>query len=513
VGKDILELLSSGMYVDARSVFRELIQNSADAIDEAFSAGLFRDGELARVDILFDQEHRTVRVRDNGIGVRASRAESVLTSFGASAKRGTNARGFRGVGRLAAFGYAQSVAFKTKAAGETVATEVRWDCRRLKSTLADPSYDGDLRRVVRDVVTVVNEEELDPDLHYFEVLLERVVRIKNDVLLNPDEVRDYLAQVAPAPFPKDFPFGDAIANRLAEHVPPPPFRIFIDRKEHICRPHFAELSISHGHRSVPTDVQFINLPDGEGGTRAVIWLLHHSYFGAFRSDSFVRGLRARVGDMQVGDADVFAKAFPEPRFNSWTIGEVHVVDRRIIPNARRDGFEQNAAYTDLEAQLVPLGREIARRCRKSSARRNRARAFELRAQQLRTLFDVLTQRGIPRSRELRTRRDIGVLFGEIKRIAQSGILTRDERHRLRRQLVALTTEYEGLRTLIGASDVLAGFPQPRRAAYQHTIDLIYECAPNKTVARVLVDRILDQLAALSMPASRRKRQRRRSVDS
>src|SRR3712207_5847363 len=138
VGKDILELLSSGMYVDARTVFRELIQNSADAIDEAFRAGLFREGQLARVDILFDPTKRTVRVRDNGIGVPASRAEMVLTSFGASAKRGTGARGFRGVGRLAAFAYAQSVSFKTKAVGETVSTEIRWDCRRLKSALADP---------------------------------------------------------------------------------------------------------------------------------------------------------------------------------------------------------------------------------------------------------------------------------------------------------------------------------------------------------------------------------------
>src|SRR5688572_12328011 len=135
VGKDILELLSSGMYVDPRTLFRELIQNSADAIDAALHANLLPDGELGRIDVILDVQQRSVRIRDNGIGLPAARAEAVLTAFGASAKRGTEARGSRGVGRFAAFGYAQSVSFKTKAAGERVSTEVRWDCRRLKASL------------------------------------------------------------------------------------------------------------------------------------------------------------------------------------------------------------------------------------------------------------------------------------------------------------------------------------------------------------------------------------------
>ena len=122
---------------------------------------------------------------------------------------------------------------------------------------------------------------------------------------------------------------------------------------------------------------------------------------------------------------------------------------------------------------------------------------------------MLIQQGITRSRELKTRWEIGALFGEMKKLANSSLLTQDERQRLQRRWAGLHSEYEGLRTLIGASEILVGFPEQRRAAYQHAIDLIYECAPNKTVARVLVDRILDQLAAMVMPASRRKRRRKR----
>ncbi len=35
VGKDILEILSSAMYVDPLTIYREYVQNAADAIDEA----------------------------------------------------------------------------------------------------------------------------------------------------------------------------------------------------------------------------------------------------------------------------------------------------------------------------------------------------------------------------------------------------------------------------------------------------------------------------------------------
>ncbi len=58
---------------------------------------------------------------------------------------------------------------------------------------------------------------------------------------------------------------------------------------------------------------------------------------------------------------VFWRIFsPETRFNGWAVGEIHVVDRRIVPNGRRDHFEQNAHYTNLVNQLGPIAREIAK---------------------------------------------------------------------------------------------------------------------------------------------------------
>jgi molecular chaperone HtpG len=84
----------------------------------------------------------------------------------------------------------------------------------------------------------------------------------------------------------------------------------------------------------------------------------------------IRGIRARLGDIQVGEPDLFDESFKESRFNGWAIGEIHVLDRRIVPNARRDNFEVNHHYSNLLVQLGPLASSISQRCRSASVARN-----------------------------------------------------------------------------------------------------------------------------------------------
>ena len=505
VGKDILELLSSAMYVDPRAIFREYIQNAADSIDDAFERHLFGNGDLARVDVTLDSSTRSIVIRDNGSGIAARDAERILTAFGASQKRGKKVRGFRGVGRLAAFGYAQTVTFRTKAAGDSVTTEIEWDCRRLRSAMTDPAYGGDLRQLVRDAVTVISEETDEKSRHFFEVRLERVVRIKNDLLLNPEEVRSYLGEVAPVPFAAEFARGVEIDARLNSHVPLARFQLFLNGSlDPIVRPHADVFPVTQKKVDSAGEVQWFQLPDGDGGLRAIVWVLHHSYLGALHGTNPLRGLRARVRGIQVGDDKIFADVFPEPRFNSWTIGEVEILDDRIVPNGRRDGFEQSAAFSDLIAQLVPVGREVTRRCRQTSAQRARVRGFLARADRLQALLHILTQRGITKTRESRTRAEIGRLLADMKKILKSPQLSELESARLKRRLAKLQRQYDGIEILVGDDDPLNAIAPAQRGIYRHVLDLIFECSPNKTVARSLADRITSRLAAQAVHARRRR---------
>ena len=47
--------------------------------------------------------------------------------------------------------------------------------------------------------------------------------------------------------------------------------------------------------------------------------------------AFLDDKRARYGDIQVGESNLFEDSFKEVRFNGWTVGELHVLDRRIVP--------------------------------------------------------------------------------------------------------------------------------------------------------------------------------------
>ena len=69
VGKDILELLGTSMYVDPMTIYREYVQNAADAIDEARRIGLLTPPSPGSVEIRIDPVGRVVRIRDNGVGV------------------------------------------------------------------------------------------------------------------------------------------------------------------------------------------------------------------------------------------------------------------------------------------------------------------------------------------------------------------------------------------------------------------------------------------------------------
>lgn len=44
IGKDVIESLTLGMYEDCRFIYREYIQNAADAVDKAIDCALLQKG-------------------------------------------------------------------------------------------------------------------------------------------------------------------------------------------------------------------------------------------------------------------------------------------------------------------------------------------------------------------------------------------------------------------------------------------------------------------------------------
>lgn len=492
VGKDLLELVSSAMYVEPLTAYREYLQNAVDAIDDARSRGLLEAGEPGRVEILLDQAARMVRIRDNGASIPRTEVLDRLLALGGSGKRGTEARGFRGVGRLAALGYAQYLTFRMRAQGETSVTEVTWDGRRLRTALADHGA-GDLAAMVADVVDVRSVPAEDHPERFFEVEIGRIVRQRGDRLLDPAAVEAYLSQVAPVPFAPEFHHGAAIRDALQAATPLSELEVTIDGGRPLTRPHRDLVPLGNSATAIH-ELTLIELPGVDGGLAAVGWFAHHDYKGAIPSAALVKGVRVRVGNIQIGDQTILEQIFPESRFNSWTVGEVHIIDRRIVPNGRRDEFEANAHYANLVNQLSPIGRDVARRCRTSSARRSKVREFELAGTEVAERMAVIEQGALSMGAQAAEMGRAGQAIVRMRKIVDGDAVEEALRQEMSVTIAGLESELE--RVSGGAAvDPLDMVPEDKREVYRQVFNLIYECSSNRVAAKSLVDKIIQRLAA------------------
>lgn len=495
VGKDVLELLSSSMYVNPLSIFREYVQNATDAIDEAVALGLLPSIDKGLIEINLDHIDRRVVIRDNAKGLAGKDFAARMLSFGASEKRGTDARGFRGVGRLSGLGYVQQLIFRSRAKGDTKVMEATWDGRTVKKMLASTDPDTDLRVIVRESVTIKRLDPADYPAHFFEVELVKPRRIANDRLLNEQEIEAFIGQVCPCPFAPEFSFGKEIAALLAQHGRSgKSYNIHINGAERpIYRPYRDEVAYSDTKRAQLRNLKSFTIDGIDGDTAAVGWLIHHDYQGAIPSAQGVRGLRARVGNIQVGHDRLFLEVFPEDRFCSWTIGEVHVLDGRVVPNGRRDEFESNTHLDNIIAHLRPVGAEVARECRVSSQKRNRLKTFELAADKIYERLDVLKQGAISERYAKTFKAEIGTLLSEMRKAVDFDLFEDADRSVLSARLATIEKAVDAHTNKV-EGDILDSLPERKRATYKEVFDLIYDCSVNQVAAKSLIDRMLDRLS-------------------
>jgi histidine kinase/DNA gyrase B/HSP90-like ATPase len=494
IGKDILELLSSSMYVDPMTIYREYIQNAADAIDEARADGRLKTNESGTVSINIDATTRSVKITDNGTGIAQTEFADRLTAFGASKKRGRGERGFRGVGRLAGIGYCQELVFRSRRQGEGKVSELRWDCRKLKTVIKSEEGHRDLCDAVAQVVELRRIPAGNFPERFFEVEMRGIVRHRNDQLLSAAAISTYLSQVAPVPFGRDFPFKNRILEHIGTHVRLGDLQITVgDRNTPIFRPHSESLEVGAGAFDPFTEAELLTIEGIDGEIACVGWVLHHGYTGALPSACNVRGLRVRCGNVQVGDDRMFEELFPEARFNSWSVGELHVVDPRIIPNGRRDHFEQSVHFHNLLTHIAPVARAITHRCRISSIHRKWTRDFELREIAVREKAAIIKQGALGRGDRNRVMEEIRAGVAFLNRIITKGVLPANQLANLKKRTDKLEREVSKILNASVKATALADVPSSKRRAYMQLIGLIYECSASQTNAKLLVDKILARI--------------------
>lgn len=498
VGKDILELITGAMYVNPLDVYREYIQNSADSLEEKVKTKSVRGCDVT---IAIDVGGRNVSIRDQGIGVSNKKFREVMTSIGDSPKRGTNARGFRGVGRLSGLGYCKELIFRSKSVSDRRAKQIVWDGVTFRRALRDPGYRGSLGQLVDDVTSVGFYDSEDQG-SFFEVHLRGVIRVRNDVLLNTDAVRNYLAQVAPVGFSGDFRFGEKVKKMLLAHDIDSACRISITESDtlqnevvEIVRPHEDEFAASANSVDEIAGVDFFEIPGLDGSIDAVGWIADHGYLGAVPKSNLTGGLRLRSKNIQIGNPSILADYFSEPRFNSWTIGEVHILNPRIVPNGRRDEFEENTHYQNFLAHLFPVLQSISRTCRTKSSTRQWMRRFENAEEAIKEDLRRLERGSVSKRLAKNLASDVDERILELdNRIDYSKYeFPRELKPRVKRLRSRLNRFLS--RDPGSSEDPLDLVPQQKRQAFKEVLGLIYQYSANRVVANQLIERITKSLAA------------------
>ena len=344
IGKDVIESLTQAMYEDSRFIYREYIQNSADQIDKAVNLGILKKSNDGNITIDIDKNLKRISIMDNATGIEAECFIPLLKNVAKSPKDRATDKGFRGIGRLGGLAYCDRLVFETSFRGENVKSIMVWNAQKLKDILNDRASHEDAAEVIDSIVDVIVEKE-DPASHFFNVIMHGV---SNDILLDKENIKEYLSMVAPVPFNSiTFKYADKIYSFVKENnLKIDEYRIFVNSD--LIKKAYTNYLYNGNDKGKKfkydeiLDIEFKQFFDHHKTLLAWGWFSISSFNGFIPTINLARGIRLRKGNIQIGLEDCLEKFHKEKRGNSYYYGEIHAVDTLLIPNSRRDFFVENS---------------------------------------------------------------------------------------------------------------------------------------------------------------------------
>ncbi|MDR1653562.1 MAG: hypothetical protein LBS01_07960 [Prevotellaceae bacterium] len=210
----------------------------------------------------------------------------------------------------------------------------------------------DRKHTADEVLEAILQTSIQPgeiDNHFFEVVLSGVT---SQDLLDKDIIRDYLSFEIPAPYPNKFMFyGHIYDHAKSLGVTIDEYNIFVNC-EQVFKEYTTRIYASGKTHDEIKDVSFKDFYDENEKLIAWMWFGLSSLNGQIKPQgNLQRGLRLRKGNIQIGDSGTLRRLFKDARGNEYFIGEVFAVHPDLIPNARRDYFNENAVKDAFEKQV------------------------------------------------------------------------------------------------------------------------------------------------------------------
>ena len=354
VGGELLDILSRGLYSDAKDAIREYVQNGVDA---------------GATTVIVNVSGPRATIRDDGAGMDWGTLRKARR-FGVSDKSPIRHVGFRGIGMYAAFGMCEVLHITTRQAGMDDLLHLRLQFGEMRRILeSDRAAESRIGVGLANLLyeySVFSRESYPEDRrddHFTLVRLEGIGQEYRGQLNDPGSVNQYLLNTLPVAFP-DQEYGGTVNGWLREHVRLNPIRLLLrigKESEFEVSPPVAEGAGGPEHDWIKDD---------QGRRVAFVWWALSARGERIPADGYdeasgVSGYLLKLKGFTLGDRVRLKHLWPavggRTLYHHYT-GEVHVLEAAgVYPNAARDDFEPSHRTQSLQKAFRECFRVLNRR--------------------------------------------------------------------------------------------------------------------------------------------------------
>lgn len=363
----VIEALTQGLYPDKKHVIRELVQNCYDGLAEL--QGKHPAETINAVSVKIDGS--SIFVNDRGVGMTEQKMRE-YRYLGFSTKRKDTDAGFRGIGKYSPISLCERIIVDSSPIGVPHRFRVIIDAEGMVQRIRKDS-NPPLEDLLREHTSFEESREAKA-AHYTMVELYRV-RKDAQSYLETEPLKQYLCRTAPVRFDPQFKYSGEIDKNLRKFVPG---YLAIDIKlngDFLYKP-YLEPCEAPQHRFVH---------DRAGGDEpiAYCWFCANTEPGQFKAKSSDpeedveskhpdSGFVFRVKNIAIGDRYLPRKTFwrKTSELSFHYFGEIHVLDRKVIPSSDRTDFEDDEARQRLYLRAGDLASELNIIRRAESQERN-----------------------------------------------------------------------------------------------------------------------------------------------
>ena len=372
VGKNLLETITSALYESPIILFREYVQNSLDAYNNATkNEGKDTIADF-RVDITINREKRVITIVDNGYGIFSTeKFEKDMLSFGDSDKLDRSQFiGFRGIGRVSALPFCDTLIFENKAEDAEYTNFCIWKGAKYRELLyAEAPDNATFEQTVRQIVEIRHDPCEINKTHFFKVEIGNYSS-EIDELLDQINFEASLTRLLPIKYSDSFTASEVIIRKYREFMNE-------DLTDFMCSVVLNGEELRKGYTDelhlLDSNIVFWEIREKGNGNKkpgdkiGLLWFTFNRKMTASKDTNY--GIMVRSKNVLMGNNDTFAILCANSKEHVGTFseltatlrgvyGELLVNSPNLKDNARREWFKTDEYSVYLKYIIVDFMKRL-----------------------------------------------------------------------------------------------------------------------------------------------------------